>query len=153
MQIRILGDPGRDHRDFSWDEVLRKAPRPWYRSWFLPFLLALLLPVLGGSQHKTAPSLGGNLTDQELWNKRLAFVNAALHKVPTQETLATFQRLWKLSLKPGREKGEGILFSLLYLESCWRKEGFPSPIRTLSPPQDRFPRAYRFSRFLARIEG
>ncbi len=151
MQIRRLGTAQKGLNEFSWDVVLRKRPRPWYQRLIIPILIALLLPILSGSHRKIALPLGGDLTDSELWTQRLRFVINALHKTPTQETVATFRRLWKLALRQNKGGSEGIFFSLLYLESCWRKEGFSDLVQRKALPAKRFPRAHRFSLFLARI--
>ncbi len=151
MQIRRLGKAQQDAHEFSWDSVLRKKPKPWYGRLVAPILFLLLFPFLSGSHRDSPIPLGSDLTDKELWNQRLQFVSMALHKSPAPDTLATFHRLWKLALQ---QKGSGgsLFFSLLYLESCWRKEGYPELQKQAPPPASRFPQAHRFAQFLARIE-
>jgi hypothetical protein len=152
MQVRRLGKPQQESHPFSWDSLLRKKPKPWQQRLLLPTLVALLLPFLSGSFRNESLSFGCDLTDRELWNQRLQFVKNALHKAPTRETLSTFRRLWKLGLQQKTENREGIFFSLVYLESCWKKEGFSDQVHSETLPAKHFPQAKRFSQFLARSE-
>ncbi|GEM_PF-3735229 len=150
MKVHRLGTPGQEFQDFSWDAILRIHPRPWYRRFLVPSILALLLPFLSGSSQTHALPFGMDLTDAELWEQRILFVEKALHRAPTQETIGTFRRLWKLGLQQKKETGEGLFFSLIYLDACWRKEGYLDQAYTRQLPITRFPKAHNFSQFLTK---